>query len=139
MPFSQRFGCLLQLTSCMRVSRPAFFTNVLFFFLTVVCWITFIWSVVSSYVRFYYPGQKREPCSWCIKSESCDIEESRCLMQLRNRERTRLATATTTRIDESRRNQTADSSISHDASQGWVPHVPFQTKYPSQTAVAVSL
>ena len=42
----------------MRVPRPAFFTNVLFV-LTVVCRITFIWSVVSSYVRFYYPGQKK--------------------------------------------------------------------------------
>ena len=62
--------------------------------------------------RMYYPGQKKEPCCWCIKSESCDIEESRCLIQLRNRERTRLATAATLRIDAPQQNQTADSSIS---------------------------
>ena len=65
------------------------------------------------------PWTKKEPCSWCIKSKSCDVEESRCLIQLRNRERMRRATAATSRIVASRRNQTADSSISHDASQGW--------------------
>ena len=43
--------------------------------------------------------KKKEPCCWCIKSESCDIEESECLIQLRNRERTRLATAATSCID----------------------------------------
>ena len=68
---------------------------------------------------YYYPGQKKEPCSWCIKSESCDIEESWSLIQLRNRERTPLAAAATSRIDASQRNQAADSSISHDASPGW--------------------
>ena len=31
-----------------------------------------------------YPGEQKEPCCWCIKSESCDIEESECLIQLRN-------------------------------------------------------
>ena len=43
----------------------------------------------------------------------------RSLIQLRNRERTRLATAATSRIDALQRNQAADSSISHDASPGW--------------------
>ena len=28
---------------------------------------------------YYYPGQKKKPCVWCTKSESCDNEESRCL------------------------------------------------------------
>ena len=51
-----------------------------------------------------------------VKSESCGIEESGCLIQLRNRERMQLATS---RIDASRRNQTTDSSISHVASPGW--------------------
>ena len=67
----------------------------------------------------YYPGQKKtQPWSgwWCIKSKSCDIEESGCLIQQRNRERTGLATAATSRINASRRNQTAHSWISHDAS-----------------------
>ena len=41
------------------------------------------------------------------------------LDQQRNRERTRLASAATSRIDASQRNQAADSSISHDASPGW--------------------
>ena len=50
------------------------------------------------------PGQKREP--WCIKSGSHDIEKSgSCgLIQLCNRERTRLVTAVTSRIDASQRN-----------------------------------
>ena len=67
----------------------------------------------------YYPGQKKEPCCWCMKSESCDIEESWSLIQLQNRERTRLTTAATSRIHASQRNQAADSSISHDASPRW--------------------
>ena len=69
--------------------------------------------------QLYYPGQKKEPCCWCIKSESCDIEESCKLIQLWNRKRTRLVTAATSRIDASQQNQTADSSISHDASPRW--------------------
>ena len=71
------------------------------------------------FLLIYYPGQKKrknEPCCWCIKSESCDIEESWSLIQLRNRERTRLATS---RIDALQRNPAADSSVSHDASPGW--------------------
>ena len=63
--------------------------------------------------------KKKEPCCWCIKSESCDIEESECLIQLRNREWTRLATARTSCIDASWQNQTADSSISLGASTRW--------------------
>ena len=91
------------------------------------CFMPTTWSFTALELGrsfgYYYPGQKKkkkkEPCCWCIKSESCDIEESRCLIQLRNRERTRLATAVTSCLDASQRNQTADSSISHDASQGW--------------------
>ena len=42
------------------------------------------------------------------------------MIQLQNREGTRLTTAATSRIDASQRNQVANSSISHDASSGWV-------------------
>ena len=61
----------------------------------------------------------KKPCCWCLKWESCDIKESRCLIQLQNCERTRLATATTSRTDASQRNQTTDSLILHDASPRW--------------------
>ena len=50
---------------------------------------------------WYYLDKKKKPCHGCIKSESCDIEKSRCLIQLRLRERTRLVTAATSRIDAS--------------------------------------
>ena len=66
-----------------------------------------------------YNWTKKEPCCWCINSESCDIEESECMIQLRNGERTRLATAATSCIDASWQNQTADSSISLGASPRW--------------------
>ena len=62
--------------------------------------------------QIFFSSLGKKTCCWCIKSESCDIEESGCLIQLRNREWTWLATP---RMDASRRNETADSSISHDA------------------------
>ena len=55
----------------------------------------------------YYLGQKKKRTMLLMhKSESCDSEESGCLIQMRNRARTRLATSTaaTSRIDALRRN-----------------------------------
>ena len=68
------------------------------------CWkLAHIFYIRVPSKYYAYPGhkKKKEPCCWCIKSESCDIEESRCLLQLRNREWTRLATVATSRIDAS--------------------------------------
>ena len=80
----------------------------------------FLHAVASTVLCLLLPWtKKKEPCCWCIKSESCDIEEPWSLIQLRNREQTWLATVATSRINASQRNQAADSSTSHGASLGW--------------------
>ena len=75
-----------------------------------------VWRMPRNYVVL--PWTKRAMLL-IHKSESCGIKESGRLIQLLYRERRRLATATTSMIDSSQQDQTADSSISHDALSRW--------------------